>query len=465
LSTLLRNTSWIVFATTISKVLAIIAQIILGFYLVKESFGIYAFALGLTTIFIWLKNGALTQLIVKKSLNSKYVNADYINYQQLFNFVSSLGLMIIAALYWGTSLSFIVFTFAIYQIFSTPSLLVRVHCTQQHNYKQLALYQIGQGFIRNSVLIVAAIYFQDETAFAYSLIAVILYDIITSRVIYQIPIYIFPKSIKVYRMKRIFIHGKWLLLGALASTFVMQGSFAIIGTIMNETLLGVYFFAFQLVAVISILVGEAIRKVLMPSFVTITSFQLRNERFHEVVKIGIVFLVPISFHMMMGVDPVLKLIWGIKWLDAIGPGMVMAVIIFFPILIVISYSLLEANNEWKKRNLMQLADALVLLLSSIIGALSGSLITLALVIASGRVVSAIIQIIIVYRKYSFGLYDFFKTLILVIGINVLVALVILCISKYFILSDFENLLVVVLSFIIYMSFIYSMYKNRGLKRS
>lgn len=391
--------AWVMIVTMGSKVLSVISQIVLGYYLAIEDFGIYASALGMTAVFSWLKNGSILQLIIKESVSGGAISK-FFKFARYFNIVSSAGLFTLACLYWKDEgyIGFLMLSFAISQFFSLPQLKIRSSFSSSGKFKLLGFYELGQALLNNVTIICLAVFLGDERCFAFSILAITIYDIFIHHFYVKRERSDDYESFSIKDMKYVWQNARWLLLGALGSSMVMQGTFLIIGFWETEITLGLYFFAFQLISVFGVVVGEGVRKVLMP---VLSSIKDENDRFDSLsrtLKYCAVFMVPISFGSAIAVDPVIDVIWSGKWADAVIAAQLMAVTLFMPILVLICYSYLEASGYWQIKNVMQVVDGLVLLLLVGIGAIFGGVELIALCAVLRRLISGAFQFYFIFNK-------------------------------------------------------------------
>lgn len=384
---------WVGLATIIVKLFTMASQIVLGFYLDVNHFGYYASALGYAAIFSWLKNGAVYQIVIKRSLDGLSIN-ELISYASFLNIVSSIGISAFAVYFWTVdlSLSYLLFSIAFAQLFSLPELKIRAYYSKVGKFRDFGFYEMIKGFIRNSVLIVSAFVFQSIACFALAIIIVAIYDLCFDYALSVKGAYNTKIKFKKNNLIHSWSEARWLLVGSLGSALIMQGGFLVLGLLTNKNELGIYFFSFQLVSLFSLLVCEAINKVLMPVFASIKVSEERKGKFLLSLNYSSSIIIPVSFSAMLGIGPVIDLIWGEKWAQAIFPAQLMVGSLFIPIMIMLCYSYLEANNKWRVKNLMQILDGLAMLLAASIGALCGGVEYIVSFIILRRIVTGFLQL-------------------------------------------------------------------------
>lgn len=391
--------AWVMFATLASKVLTVFAQVVLGYYLAIEDFGIYATALGMTAVFSWLKNGSILQLIIKEAVVGGSTRK-FFKFANGLNVVSSFGLFGFAYLYWDDAnyIGFLMLSFALAQLFSLPQLKIRSSCSASGRFKALGYYELGQSLLNNLTVVFFAILLGDERCFVFSILAIVFYDFVINHFYFKSEK---PNSKDLFgakEIKQVWYNARWLLLGSLGSSMVMQGAFLIIGFWETDKVLGLYFFAFQLISVFGVIVGEAIRKVLMPVLSSIKNESDRFESLNSTLKYCAALIVPISFGAAIAIGPVMDVLWAGKWIDAVVAAQLMAATLFMPILVLLCYSYLEASGLWRIRNIMQVIDGLLLLFLICLGSVFGGVVAIASCAVLRRLISGLFQLYFVFNR-------------------------------------------------------------------
>lgn len=244
---LVSGTAWIMSATVASKLMTIIAQVLLGYYLSVENFGVYAVALGLTVFFSWMKNGAIIQLAVREAIAGGNV-AVFCKYANIFNVFSGVGLLCLVWLNWNENnyLGFLLLSFAFAQICGLPQLKIRCYYSSLGKFKELGHYEVGLALLRNLAIVFGAIWLEDERCFAIAIIAAVLYDYwINYRYIRKLPN---VKSIhfQIQEAYNVWKNGRWLLVGAIGSALIMQGVFFCCWCVGNDRNIRAIFFCISI---------------------------------------------------------------------------------------------------------------------------------------------------------------------------------------------------------------------------
>ncbi|MGR5329786.1 oligosaccharide flippase family protein [Photobacterium damselae] len=392
---LLKNILLIVFSTVIVKIITLLSQVILGYQLNIDNFGYYATALGAVSIFFWMKNGAILQFAVRETLNKTRHN--YFGYITLFNISSSICILF-SLLFYIKDDSYIwtiLLAFSICQLFSLAGFSNRFNLIIKEKYNELSVYEIKYGFILSISTIIAAFIFKDERCFSVGLIFSLLYEI---TIFLQNNKY---KSLFDFNFNGFLLlwsEAKWLLVGSLGSTLTLKGSFIVLSYTTSSYVLGVYYFAFQISSSISVVVGDSIRKVIMPFITKRTLKEQQLEIYKKLILFFSLVLIPITLILYNYIGDIILLVWGDKWIDAIKPSQFLLSILSISILVNLSYSQLEASGQWKLRNIIQVIDGFLLLVVTYIGTLLGGIDSIVMCILIKNIAFGLLQIIMPFLK-------------------------------------------------------------------
>jgi PST family polysaccharide transporter len=136
-----------------------------------------------------------------------------------------------------------------------------------------------------------------------------------------------PKGFHLWRSH--FQHGKWVVFSNFCHLALDQGSFAVLGLMLNDAVLGVYYFAYQMLAQIGVLLSAGFQQILFPIMSRLAD---QPERQREAMKKSLhAVMMTGSFGcLLLAVlfDPLEKLVWHGKWADATPAIMILG--LFFP---------------------------------------------------------------------------------------------------------------------------------------
>ncbi|HAS6628208.1 hypothetical protein P3377_08805 [Vibrio parahaemolyticus] len=384
-ASVVKNSFIIIIASFFNKLLTLASQIYLGRELSIESFSHYASVLGIVSVVIWMKNGAVIQLAIKDKIEKGNIDLCY-KWAKITNVVAFYSIILISLFYIrDIPIFLLLIAFSINVLFSHFGLSNRVHFVASNKINNLARYDLGFSFFYVLSTIIAAFIFRDERAFFFGLIMMTLYD-----ALFFYKLKVIHKDIE---LKKCIINmlpiGKWLLLGSLGATLVMQGSYLILHNGATIEIIAGFYFAFQLVAAFSLLLGEAIRKVVMPFFV------INNQDF-SLYKKGVLITSTLAIALTMSTVPlvpsIVDYLWDGKWNYVIKTVEIFYITLFLSLIISISYAKLESEGRFKSRSILQVLDGCLLISSVLLSISSNDLYIIAIFVAIRRFIFGLIQI-------------------------------------------------------------------------
>jgi len=119
---------------------------------------------------------------------------------------------------------------------------------------------------------------------------------------------------------RRFLAGKnrrWIWISALALTAANNGDYTVAKVFVDEDVIGVYYFAFALTAAFWLPLNLAVNTVLVPAFVRLKSLSERRERTMETLGTFAVLGVLLLNTVTVAIVPMTQVFWGDRWLAAI----------------------------------------------------------------------------------------------------------------------------------------------------
>lgn len=354
-----KNASLMIAASIGVKLSSLLSQVVMGYYLAPEVFGIYAVSLGLAAYLSWMKNAASVQYLLKQQIDSSVQGIYFV--ALIFNFLSGIGMFFIASLQESSEVAFITSCLAIVQLAGVCQLFIKSEYTKKSAYGAYAIYELLASFLRSGALILGAIYISNAYVFGMSALTVVLFELCLALFMARGKklSFVMPRW---NELKTDISQIKWLLLGGVGSAATMQGVYLAIGHSQSDVDLGYFFFSYQLVAVFSLLVGEASRKVLMPHIASMSAEDQKSEFVLRTVRIMISVLVPMSIFTAFFIDDLVDVVWQGKWVQANIMMELLGLSFYAPVIVLLCYSGMEASGFWKERNVYQLLDGVSLVL-------------------------------------------------------------------------------------------------------
>lgn len=382
-------------ATFITKGGSFGAQIVLGWILLKEDFGVYAIAISVSSLVQVLKDGGTRKIIVQKGERRFGRLCPAVFWMALgFNLLTALTLLFIAMpvarIYEEPLLIPILIVLASATVLGTPDTMFRAWLSVQLRFRDLARLQTIIGLVRSLSMILLAVSGAGVMSFAWpALIAAISGWLIGRWMCGPLPIW---GSIR-FRLWPILLHSSvWMFVGSGALMMLRQGPYMILGLNHEAALIGVYFFAFQLLLQINQLIATNFQSVLLPALSTIGHQTKRHA--HAVVRSsGALAFIGSAFAMgvCVGIGDVVRVVWGDKWVDAIPAIQWMGLFFPFRMLQSIFEPAMISRGLYRKWAMLVILQSVVVFCATMIASLCFlSAADFAMVIGAGFFVSMIL---------------------------------------------------------------------------
>ncbi len=361
---------WMLLSTFVAKGGSFAAQIVLGWLLLKEDFGIYAIALGVTSLVQVLKDGGTRKIIIQKGVRRFDRLCPAVFWMASgFNAVTALVLLAaavpIAQLYEEPQLVPMLIVLAGATLVGTPDTMYRAWLSVQLRFKDLAKIQTMLGLIRSISMILFAVSGAGVMSFAWPALIMVLSGWILGRwMCGSLPIW---GAIRLRLWPILLYSSAWMFVGSAALMMLRQGPYMILGLYHDPALVGVYFFAFQLLLQINQVIALNFQSVLLPSLSAIGHHVQRHA--NAVVRAsGSLTLVGtlIAMGVCVGIGDMIRLLWGEKWVDAIPAVQWMGLFFPFRMLQSIFEPTLISRGLYRKWALLVVVQAVVVLVATII---------------------------------------------------------------------------------------------------
>lgn len=357
---------WIVLSTGIGKLSSLIAQIILGWVLSKNDFGLYALAFSISSSVALLRNGGAQQILIQRGSEYEELAPIIMRFSFLFN-ILACALLLIAApfaanLYQQEELTLMISIIGLLIPVSTVNNIFRSRLLIKQDFKSVSIIDMSSGILRQGSTITFAMLGFGYMSFIWPILIEVLFTILISYYFVKE----FPKKARLRWLdfKIIFKDSKWIMLGSLAIALGYSGQYFVIGLFENTANLGIYFFGFQLVGSIAVIFTYAIETVFFPMLSSIKGNKDSIKKsYTKTIYTIILSATPLCIIISIFTEEIIDLIWGAKWTEAIN--IIEPMILTVPALmaIAINRSILEANGLWGQRllalGLYVLGDMLV----------------------------------------------------------------------------------------------------------
>jgi len=341
---------WMLFATGIGKFATLITQVVLGWLLTKEDFGLYALALSVSASVALLRNGGTQQLLIQKGTEYTELAPSIFKFSLLFNCMACLFLLflspIAATVYKAPELQGMLSIIAVSILLMTPFGILRAKLIIDHRFKETSIVGLISNITRQGSTIVCAFMGLGYMSFIWP---ILLEPIVLSIVSYYfVRGWVKSKRLTINEFKKIFVDAKWVMLGSLALALFATGEYFVIGLFEDKESLGIYFFGFQLVIVVSVIITSAIETVFLPVLAKLPEKQYKQAYINTLFLICSISLI-ISILGFINAEWLINFVWKGKWDQAIF--IIEVLILTMPAILLTNFNkvVMESKGLWGKR--------------------------------------------------------------------------------------------------------------------
>lgn len=366
---------WVSIATVISKLGAMLTQVVLGWYLSPEQYGLFAIAIAWSTFLLVIRNAGTTQLLIQRGREDfDNLQATALSLSVLFNLVGFILIVLLGFLIGEIkdlpSLSLLFVLIGLSLPLATLVGLLQAKLAIEQQYAAIAnvtMYSALAKYLLTIILVVAGF---DELALVIPLPIVALLE---SVLLYRLAPMQFSLRWDVAQVKRVLPNCAWIIFAGLGIALAMNGDYMVVSVLKDERTLGIYFFGFQLIVAMTNTVSTSFRSVLMPSFANLSDSHKRVELFRQAMFFVSSFSVVVSVYAYVYADELIRFIWDNRWEESIVVVRFLALIIVFRMFSPLARSYMEAMGRWRQVSLLVWFDALGTMLAIACGAIMGGL--------------------------------------------------------------------------------------------
>ena len=402
---------WIMGSTFIAKAASFLSQLVLGWLLSQNDFGIYAMAISISSIAAAIQHGGadriliqqghryreLARPILKLTFGLKLATATIISLIAPFA-ASSFGSQEVALLLWVIAGNIFI---------NAPILIYRAKLTIDLRFRSLAQLNSWSAIIRYGSMISFAVAGLGPLSFVLPLLLVTVFEAVYLRLaVGPIP----SDGQNLCRvLPQITSASIWIVTTAIGGAMVLNGDYLIIGSMMTQDQLGVYFFGYQLIASFNTLVASGLTSVLMPSFTKLINEPVRERAgFIKALKLMSLVFAPICAMILITAAPLVHLAWAGRWDAAIPIVQVLAIAFAANMIAPLTASITEAHGRWRLRACTVMFSGLTTMVAAYIGAWFGEIVYVAIAIGIQRVLMGLINTWIASRLTG---CNYFHTLV------------------------------------------------------
>ncbi len=269
---IISNLSWMASGTMVSRIGSALTQFLLALLLFKEDFGVYAITFSAFSVFDALRCGGADIFLTQKGMDEfKIISPPAFWFALIFNIVIAGFLAtaapIAASIYNDSRIITLLLILAISVPLRTPSTILLTKLSIDLRFKSLSMVLVASSLTRFMSWIILAWFGFGPFSFVIPIPFIAIFESVLAYNLTKEKPWMYGMQFKYW--KNILKETKWILFNNVSNVLFQNGDYMILGLFMPKGIVGVYYFAYELVAQIGVLLANNIFKVLFPSLVSI----------------------------------------------------------------------------------------------------------------------------------------------------------------------------------------------------
>ena len=356
----IRGIAWSSASAMVSKLASLGTQLVLGWLLSKDDFGVYAFSIGLATCVAGLRNGGTTEYLIQKCEAYTDWLKPCLFFSILSNFSASLILLLIVSLAADRFtdpriLPVAAIVAATIPLGTWPALL-RARMSVELRFEQLALISGITNVSRQVLVVIFAVVGFGPFSFVLPLLILPFLEIFMMR--RRLTSIELTGEVNLRTMLEVAFLTRYIMLGNFLNAVARNGDYFVIGLFITASQLGIYFFSYQLTLATVTLLFTNIQSILLPSYSHLIDAPKRQEdAILRSIRVASALAAPMVVVAVLWVREFVHIAWGGRW-DEAGP-----LIEIFMLCLIAGYmgpivrAAMEARGLWVLRMIFIALDA------------------------------------------------------------------------------------------------------------
>lgn len=378
--------------TVACRLIGLGGQVALGWLLLPNDFGVYAFALSIAMAVGALRNGGVSQFLIQQGHRYTELSGPVSTYAFAFNLLA-MGILVAIALstsllMFSNELPWMLFYIALSFPLGTPGAIFRSKLSIDRRFGAIALLNFSSAVVWQSSVVVLAFFGYGSFSFVIPLLIQAVYESCAGWfAVQKIPFTL--QKLKTEHLRQLLRETRWIMASAGVLSLAVTGDYFMVGLLSDRHTVGTYFFAFQLVVTLSQLFNNGIETVFPPLLQTLNQDTSRqSEAFFKSLRLLLLTSVPVSLGFIYLAPLLIAFLWQSKWDGSATAVQVLATCIPAWSTITSFRTLMEARGVWRTRFLLLTAYGAGGMASAGLGAAWGGVTEIAIAVTGYYVLFA-----------------------------------------------------------------------------
>jgi O-antigen/teichoic acid export membrane protein len=370
----LRGSLWLIGATGAAKALGLVCQLALAWFLTKRDYGVYAIAISLSVFLSAFRDGGLQFVLEQKRAEFARLAGPVFWMMLAINAATAMLIILIAQpaarLYHIPELRAVMTLFAITIPLTTLPAVLTVRLAVDLRFRDLGRIQVVSATIRNVLLLLLASQGFGARSFLIPVLVTSITDTLLLLAATRYPLATLRPQLG--RWRELFAAGRWVMLGTFAIGFGNNGAYFVMGKFLPSELVGTYFFAYQIVVQLGVLLSDNVYQVLVASFARLSG-DLPRIRAAVPRALGLVVVIGALASASIAViyAPLEHEFWHGKWAAATRAVYVLALLWPAAAAVSVLRALQMATGRFREWGMVTLAGSALSVAGTVAGAAVG----------------------------------------------------------------------------------------------
>jgi len=410
----IRGTAYVFVGQILVKITALLSLWVLGYYLTEEQFGLWGLALSAVAVAGSARDLGAHKVLIQRGKEFDQLGSPVLKMGLGCNLLAAAVLLgiapVMARVYDDPVIAWLIVIAALTIPLQSPLMIMRARLGIDLRFKTLVKLDIAAQFVKNGSMILFALAGLGVYSFVLPLVLVALFNLASFRwCTGPMP----PRRpLTREHFRSIFAAVKWITLSTFFATLINQGDRLVLGWFEDKSVVGIYFFGFQLILSTVVIFGFGMVSVYMPTLAKLVDHPDRQAQAYEkMVRVSAVVFSAVCVLGVVVSDPVIHLLWNGRWDAAIPVAQVMSLSLCVYLIGPVAMSFIEATGRWHLRAAMMGLEMVGVLLAAVAGASLGGLVVFAASISAVKAVASLLQCLIAGRQAGLEHWGLIRTIL------------------------------------------------------
>lgn len=359
--------TWFTISSVLSKLASVVAQLLLAKLLFQSDFGLYAAALGVAGFVTAFRDAGITTYLVRYGVREyARLAAPVFWLAMAVNLIGALALTGIGLYFQflgpaasataGASSDVspladprfpaMLYVIALSMPLGTPGAVMRTKMRMNLQFRELSILGFATAMLRYVGSVLLALGGVGALSFVLPILAIAIVEWVWSQFSTRDTHWWGRPALRTW--PAMIRETKWLLLGTLGSVVYNMGAYFAVSFFVSATIVGVYFFAYQMTQQVCALITANLQQVLAPVLVHLDeqTDRLRSAGVRT-LRVLSAFAVPLMIGQAVVIEPVEQLVLSGKWREAVVPIMLFGALTPMALTWGLTYSIYTSKGRFQ----------------------------------------------------------------------------------------------------------------------